>query len=401
LEPLQHSFPGIPAEQRKIELNQNFLANKARRFTGAKKRTMHLAIIGLPNSTKTTIFNALTRGNQDTARYSSGMLDVHSATVDVPDPRVDRLVEMFHPRKTTLAQVTYSDIAGLDKGVGAGGLSGPVLNLLSQSDALVHVVRAFEDPEIPHSLGAIDPVRDISILDSELLLSDLILVERRQERLQAQIKKGGSAEEKAQSKRELELFNKLHDQLEAEHPLRDLELTLDQKKLLRNYGLLTLKPVLILLNVGDETDVQMDSLLADYDHRQTLFAQLQGRLEMELSQMSAEDAAEFLPEYGIEEPGLNRVIRLSYGLLGLQSFFTVGEDEVRAWTIPTGAPAVQAAGVIHTDLARGFIRAEVVGYQALVDAGGLAAARKAGLVRLEGKDYVVQDGDILNIRFNV
>lgn len=362
---------------------------------------MHIAIIGLPNSTKTTVFNALTRGNLETAAFSSGHFDVHTSVVDVPDERIDRLSAMFKPRKTTYARVTYADIAGLSKGVGAGGLSGPLLNTLSQSDALLHVVRAFEDPDVPHSEGTVDPYRDIAIIDDELLLSDQIIVERRIERLQAGLRKGGDRLQKAKDENELVLFVRLHETLDHGAPLRDLELSEAESKSLRNYGLLTLKPLLVVLNVGDNpADEAMDAL-RDYRHRHTTIATIQGRLEMELAQMEPEEAAEFLAEYGISEPGLNRVIRMSYSLLGLHSFFTVGEDEVRAWTIPVGANAVDAAGVIHSDLARGFIRAEVVAYDALIGAGSLAAAKQKGSVRLEGKEYIVQNGDVLNIRFNV
>ncbi len=362
---------------------------------------MHIAIIGLPNSTKTTVFNALTRGNLETTAFSSGQFEVHSATVDVPDPRVDRLAAMFNPRKTTYARVTYADIAGLAKGVSEGGLSGPLLNTISQSDALLHVVRAFEDPDVPHVEGSVNPCRDIAIVDGELLLSDLIIVERRIERLQAQLKKGGDKAQKTANEAELALFLRLHETLNLGAPLRDMDLTPAERKMLRNYGLLTLKPMLVVLNVGDNPPDAALETLCDYRHRHTTVATLQGRLEMELAQMPPEEAAEFLAGYGISEPGLNRIIRMSYSLLGLHSFFTVGEDEVRAWTIPVGATAVEAAGVIHSDLARGFIRAEVIAYDVLIAAGSLAAARQKGLLRLEGKEYVVQNGDILNIRFNV
>jgi len=362
---------------------------------------MHIAIIGLPNSTKTTIFNALTRGHLDTAAFSSGQFEVHSAVVDVPDPRVDRLSAMFMPRKTTYAKVTYADIAGLAKGVSEGGLSGPLLNTISQSDALLHVVRAFVDPRVPHIEGSVDPRRDVAIVDDELLLLDLLITERRIERLQAQLRRGGDKQRKAADEAELQLFTRLHETLDAGAPLRDMELTPAELKMLRNFGLLTLKPMLIVLNVGDSPPDEAMEALNDYHHRHTTVATLQGRLEMELAQMPPEEAAEFLAGYGISEPGLNRIIRRSYTLLGLHSFFTVGEDEVRAWTIPVGATALEAAGAIHTDLARGFIRAEVVSYDALVGAGSLVAARQKGLLRLEGKEYVVQNGDILNIRFNV
>jgi len=362
---------------------------------------MQIAIIGLPNSSKTTIFNALTRGNLETNAFSTGQFEVHTAVVDVPDARIDRLSAMFKPRKTIYAKVTYADIAGLAKGVSEGGLSGPLLNVLSQSDALLHVVRAFDDPNVPHVEGTVNPRRDVDILDGELLLSDQIIVERRIERLEAQIKKGGDKLARAANEAELELMKRLHAQLETGAPLRDMELEPAELKSLRNFGLLSLKPLLIVLNVGDGPAEPVLARLADYHHAHTVVAAMHGRLEMELAQMAPEEAAEFLGEYGIQEPGMNRVLHLSYKLLGLHSFFTVGEDEVRAWTIPVGAPAVEAAGVIHTDLARGFIRAEVISYDALIAAGMLANARGRGLLRLEGKEYTVQDGDILNIRFNV
>jgi hypothetical protein len=238
-------------------------------------------------------------------------------------------------------------------------------------------------------------------MDDELLLSDQIIVERRIERLQAQLKKGGDKQAKAQNEVELALFFRLLETLNLGAPLRDLELTPAEEKMLRNYGLLTLKPMVIVLNVGDASAETALECLAGYRHRRTTIAALQGKLEMELAQMPPAEAAEFLADFGIQEPGLNRVIRLSYSLLGLHSFFTVGEDEVRAWTIAVGAPAVEAAGTIHSDLARGFIRAEVIAYESLIAAGALANARARGLLRLEGKEYVVQDGDILNIRFNV
>jgi hypothetical protein len=362
---------------------------------------MQIAIIGLPNSTKTTVFNALTRGDRETSSFGGAQFQVHSSTVDVPDQRIDRLTAMFSPKKTTLAKVTYSDVAGLAKGIGAGGLSGAVLNAISQSDALLQVVRAFEDPEVPHIEGTVDPMRDVNVMDGELLLSDLIIVERRIERLDSQRAKGIDRQAKAAAEEELALFLRLHEALDAGAPLRDIDLSYDQAKSLRNYGLLTLKPMLVVLNVGDETPQEALDCLSSYRHRRTTIAAIQGRIEMELAQMPPEEAAEFLMSYGIEEPGLNRIIRTSYTLLGLHSFFTVGEDEVRAWTIPVGATAVDAAGTIHSDLARGFIRAEVVSYDALIGAGGLPSARAKGLLRLEGKDYVVQNGDVLNIRFNV
>jgi len=362
---------------------------------------MQIGIYGLPNSGKTTIFNALTRGQVETAAFSSGKLEVHTSMVEVPDPRVDRLAAMFRPRKVTRAQVCYNDIAGLSRGLGEkGGLEGALLTQLAQSDALLHVVRAFEDPDVPHLEETVDPQRDLDIVDTELILSDLIMVEKRLERLAAGLgKRSLAAPEREQQLAEQALFEKLKVDLEAGRPLRDLDLSAEESHRLRGQALVTSKPQLIVLNTGERA--ADPASLVRYEHRQTVLAALQGKLEMELAQMEGGEAAEFLAEYGIEEPGLARVIRLSYSLLGLQSFFTVGEDEVRAWTVAVGASAVEAAGTIHSDLARGFIRAEVVAYDDLVASGDMVAAKKKGLVRLEGKDYPVKDGDILNIRFNV
>ncbi len=363
---------------------------------------MQIGIIGLPNSTKTTIFNALTGGQVETAAYSSGKLEIHTAMVDVPDPRVDVLAKMFNPRKVTRAQVKYNDIAGLQRGIGEkGGMDGNLLNQIVQNDALLHVVRAFEDPNVPHIEETVDPLRDLDILDTELILSDLVVVERRLERLAAGLgKRGGTPAEREAMAKEQTLLEGLKVQLENGKPLRDLPLTDADLRLLKNLAVVTVKPQLVVLNTGDRTVGDPRTVVA-YDHEKTILSTLRGRLEMEIAQMSPEEAREFLAEYGIQEPGLAKVIRLSYTLLGQQSFFTVGEDEVRAWTIPIGATAVDAAAAIHTDLARGFIRAEVISYKDMIDAGSMAEARKRGSLRLEGKDYVAQDGDILSIRFNV
>lgn len=361
---------------------------------------MQIGIIGLPTSGKTTIFNALTRGTAQTAAYSSGKLDVHTAMVDVPDPRVDILSKMFNPRKTIHARVQYNDIAGLSKGIGGkDGMDGNLLNQIMLNDAIVHVVRAFDDPSIPHSLESVDPVRDLDILDTELVLSDLGVVERRLARIAAgMVKGGGTPAEREALAKEKELLTKFQSALEGGKPLRDLDLGSETPTL--SLSLVTLKPMLVVFNTGEHGEGDPKKI-AKYDHKKTMVAALQGKLEMELAQMAPEEAKAFLDEYGITEPGLNKMIRLSYGLLGLQSFFTVGEDEVRAWTIRIGADAVDAAGTIHTDLARGFIRAEVIAYDDLIASGNLVEARKRGVLRLEGKEYIVQDGDILNIRFNV
>lgn len=356
---------------------------------------MRLGIIGLPQSGKTTIFNALTRGDQPTT-MSGGRFEVHTAVVDVPDERVDRLSAMFKPEKTIYAKVTYADIAGLEGGSGKTGISGALLNQLNQMDGFLHVVRCFDDPNFPHPAGSVDWQRDIEAMDGELLLNDLIAVERKLERLAEERKKGGGRE-KTLIEREITLFERLQTVLNDEQPLRDVEMTVDEEKALAGFGFLTRKPILILLNLAEGQPAPS----VKYDHQSSEIVALQGKLEMEIAQLPPDEAEIFMGEYGIEELGLQRVIRLSYDLLGLQSFFTVGPDEVRAWTVRCGAPAVEAAGVIHTDLQKGFIRAEVVSYQDLIMLGGLSEARNKGKLRLEGKEYVVQDGDILHVRFNV
>jgi hypothetical protein len=356
---------------------------------------MRLGIIGLPQSGKTTVFNALTRGHQPTT-MSGGRYEVHSAVVDVPDERVDRLSAMFKPEKTIYAKVNYADITGLEGASDKSGISGQLLNQLTQMDGFVHVVRYFENVNVPHPSGSIDPGRDIAAMDGELLLNDLIAVERKQERLVDERRKGGGRD-RGLIDREISLFEKLHAALAADTPLRDIDITYEEEKALSGFGFLTRKPVLILLNLSEE---QVPPEL-DYPHHRSQLAPLFGKLEMDLAQLPPEDAELFMAEYGIQELGLQRVIGLSYDLLGLQSFFTVGEDEVRAWTIQRGTPAVEAAGAIHSDLQKGFIRAEVVRYEDLIALGGLAEARQKGKLRLEGKEYIVQDGEIVHIRFNI
>lgn len=353
---------------------------------------MKLGIIGLPQAGKTTIFNALTRGHAPITA-SAGRLEIHTAVVDVPDERVDRLSALFKPRKTIYAKVTYADIGGLEGGsVSKGGISGPLLNQLAQMDGFLHVVRCFEDENVPHPAGSVNPERDVESMLGELLLNDLVMVERKLERLAEERRKGGT--DKALNERQTALFTRLHQALEAGTPLRALELSPEEQRELSSFGLLTRKPILTVFNLGEG----QASPELKLDHPSL---GLQGKLEMELAQLPPEDAAIFMAEYGIQELGLARVIRLSYELLQLQSFFTVGEDEVRAWTVRRGATALEAAGVIHTDLQRGFVRAEVVAYEDLIALGSLAEARAKGKLRLEGKDYLVKDGDIIHIRFNI
>ena len=349
---------------------------------------MKLGIIGFPQSGKTTLFNSLTRGNAPTTA-SAGRIEIHTAVVDVPDPRVDKLSALFKPRKTIYAKVTYADIAGLDSGVAKTGISGQLLNQLSQMDGLIHVVRCFEDENVSHPSGSVDAVRDIEAMNGELLLNDLIAVERKLERLVEERKKGGT--DKVVNERQTALFTHLHEILSTEKPLRDQSFSAEEEKFLSGFGLLTRKPMLILLNLGEgQAEPKLQNLAP--------MVALQGKLEMEIAQLPPDDAAVFMSEYGITELSLNRMISISYDLLNQQSFFTVGEDEVRAWTTKRKATAVEAAGEIHTDLAHGFVRAEVISCQDLIELGGMSEAKAKGKLRLEGKEYTVRDGDIVHIR---
>jgi GTP-binding protein YchF len=355
---------------------------------------MRLGIIGLPQSGKTTLYNALTRGSVPTG--AGGKLEVHTAVVDVPDLRVDTLSGMFNPKKTIYTKVTYADIAGLDGSAGKSGISGTLMNHLTQMDGFIHVARCFESDEVPHAAGSIDPQRDIAAMDTEFILNDLIAVERKLERL-AEERKKGAGREKAVIDREHELFERFHAVLSEEKPLKDMEISHEEEKMLSGYGFLSRKPTLIVLNLSEG---QKEPAIT-YTHKHSQVVSLQGKLEMDIAQLPPDEMQIFLQEYGIEEPSLNRVIRLSYDLLGLQSFFTVGPDECRGWTVHRGANAPEAAGEIHTDLQKGFIRAEVVAYNDLVALGSMNEAKSKGKFRLEGKEYIVQDGDILNIRFNI
>ncbi len=357
---------------------------------------MRLGIIGLPQSGKTTIFNALTRGDRPTA-MTGGRVEVHTAVVDVPDARLDRLVEIYNPKKISPAKVTYADIAGLNGSANGakGEISGELINHLATMDGFLHVVRCFPDENVPHVRGNVDPQRDIANMDTELLLSDLIVVERKLERLSEERGKGGR--DKAAIERESELFTRLQAHLSEEQPLREMELTPEELKSLSSYSFLTLRPMLVVLNLAEGQEAPDVSGVTSYDE----VVALQGQLEMEIAQLSPNEAAEFLEEYGITEPSLNRMIRLSYDLLGLQSFFTVGEDDCHAWTVERGSTARSAAGAIHSDLEKGFIRAEVVSYEDLSTLGSLAKAREAGKLRVEGKEYIVKDGEIMHVLFNV
>ena len=355
---------------------------------------MRLGIIGLPQSGKTTIFNALTGGDEPVG-IAVGRMEVNTAVIDVPDKRVDDLSAMFKPKKTIYAKVTYADVAGLGGAQDKGEISGQLLNQLTQMDGFIEVVRCFESAMVPHVHGSVSPLRDMEQMDMEFLLNDQIMVERKLERLADEHKKGGGRD-KGTIEREVALFERMQGVLGDGKPLRDIELTEDEEKVISGFGFLSRKPLMILFNLGDG---QPQPEIA-YDHHRSSMVGLQGKLEMELGQLPEDDVAMFMEEYGIEELGLRRMIRASYDLLGLLSFFTVGEDEVRAWTVREGALAPEAAGEIHTDLEKGFIRAEVIKYDDLMACGSMAEGRAKGKLRLEGKQYAVQDGDIISVRFS-
>jgi ribosome-binding ATPase len=358
---------------------------------------LRAALIGLPSSGKTTLFQLMT-SIHDTPR---GKGDVNIGISKVPDERLDKLTAMYNPRKRVPATVEFTDIVATRGGAQAlVDVAG-----YKNADALVHVVRAFRDPAVAHPAGSIDPARDAQTMEDELILADLGVAERRLERIEKDLKKGKSAE----LQKERDLVQRCKEALEHGTPLRALQLAGDDLKMLRGFQFLSAKPLLLVINL-DENDVaevgadvaraaEKTGLRALLAHASTRAIALCASIELEISQLGADDANAFLADLGLKESGLDRVIRTSYDLLGYISFFTVGEDECRAWSIARNTPAQLAAGEIHTDIQRGFIRAEVVAYDALVARGSMAACREHGEVRLEGKDYVVQDGDIINFRF--
>jgi GTP-binding protein YchF len=355
---------------------------------------MKAAIVGLSLAGKSTLFQLLT-GAASIAPGSRP--EARLGIARVPDPRVETLAAIFNPRKKTWATVEYVDVPGVARGEGSALVDLPALRGV---DALVHVVRAFDSDVAPHPEGSIDPLRDASVLDLELILADLGTVERRIERLETNIKKAKLAEDIA----ERELFLRLKDGLESEKPLRELGLSDDERRRLRGYSLLSEKPLLLVANLGEEQIGEADAFLdraglRDFARRpQVAVCAVSAPIEAEMAELPPDDARAFREDLGLAEPGLDRVIRTSYELLGLVSFLTVGEDECRAWTITRGTKAPQAAGVIHTDFERSFIRAEVASFDDFVAAGSFAACRERGTARLEGKAYEVRDGDVIQYR---
>jgi GTP-binding protein YchF len=367
---------------------------------------MEIAIIGLPKTGKTTVFNALTKGNAKTGTYTSSVFTPNIGVAKVPDSRIDQLVTMFKPKKISPAEVKYVDIAihTTSHTPSKEGLDDQTISYLINVDAIMHVVRAFKDENVPHINNSIDIQRDIAAIELELAFSDLALIEKRITRIQSAYKAAKQQEREAGA-REIEVLGKIKTSLEKEIPVRQQSLTEEELKIIHNYKFLTAKPILVIINIG-EADIPNTSqieneLRENYKRQHSDIAVVCGKPEMELSQLDAKDAEEFRSALGLTTAGLDRVLKSSYKLLGLISFFTVGPDEVKAWTIHHGTTAVKAAGKIHTDLERGFIRAEVIGYTTLMEYGGMTEAKKHGLLKMEGKTYIVQDGDIMNILFNV
>lgn len=360
-------------------------------------------IVGLPNVGKSTLFNAITQAGAEAANYPFCTIDPNVGIVDVPDVRLNRLAELFNPQKIVPAAVQFTDIAGLVRGASKGeGLGNKFLSHIREVDAVIHVVRCFEDENVVHVEGNVDPIRDIETIDLELILADLESVERRRERTQKMLKSG---EKKYLA--ELELLDRLKEVFDAGKPARSLQFTDADKELLKSFPLLSAKPVLYAANVKEEQLAEGfdNPLVAKVRERAASEGAevviICAKIEEEISELDAEEKIEFLSALDLQESGLDRLIRAAFHLLGLMTYFTAGTPEVRAWTIRRGTKAPQAAGVIHTDFERGFIRAEVVSYQDLISCGSHTAARDKGLVRLEGKDYIMQDGDVVHFRFNV
>ena len=352
---------------------------------------MEIALIGVPNSGKTTLLYAMTRG-----RFESSKTGLQTGIVKVPDPRLQALAGIFNPEKIVPAEAIYWDIAASSEGLDSRGISGHMVNHLQKADALLHVVRAFDDPSVPYHQPTIDPHRDVEAMTAELIFCDLGILERRRLRIETNLK-GARSQERSAFLKETTFIDRLQRELEDETPISAVQMTHEERDLVTSYNMLSGKPVLTVFNTGED----MPKMGFDSNGTTHLNTNVCAKLEQELGQLSAEDEKEFRASMGLSDSGLPSVVRLSHQLLDMVFFFTVGPKEVRAWTVPQNIAAVSAAGKIHSDIERGFIRAEVIDYDQLMSCGSLNQAKKQGVLRLEGKAYPVQDGDVITFLFNI
>jgi len=365
---------------------------------------MKLGIVGLPNVGKSTLFNAITKAGAEAANYPFCTIEPNIGVVNVPDKRLDVLEKMYSSRKKVNANIEFYDIAGLVKGASKGeGLGNKFLSHIREVASIVHVVRCFNDPNVVHVEGSVDPIRDIETINLELIFSDIEVLDRR---IEKSVKLARSGDKKA--KEEVAFMEKAKAHLEAGNPIRTLEMNEDEQILIKTFFLLTSKPVLYASNISEE-ELVSGNTENEYVQKVRKFAEKENsevivicaRLEEEVSALDEDEKLEILQEYGLDETGLDKLIQSSYKLLGLMSFLTAGVQEVRAWTISKGTKAPEAAGKIHSDIERGFIRAEIISYDKLIECGSEPAAKEKGFYRLEGKEYIMQDGDVVNFRFNV